>query len=234
MHLQTNLRYVLFVTALIRIFISPVSCLPSDPCKYTSDLLYGSKVESSFTGEIFRIANDPPSESLSRFQPLIRCFIPAQFEQLRIDDIFSIRTLTNPAPLSTDEQHFMCVFGCLRFLYFISSFSNEPSDEDPINFYVLIVSERKNMSCIDRNESNPEIATHSVKQYDTERGLEQYHSSNSIITTDEHDFLASNLKFEVITPKTPNLIKNVYQMRNIPKCIPPQTKEAMFWSKASP
>lgn len=212
-----NLRAILTCLVLAKIFaptfVVAVSSMPSDPCQYTSNRLYGSTVETSFAGEIFPIANNPSSESLVQFQPLTRCFIPTQLEEVKdtSGDPFSIRTLVSPTHLSASEQHFMCLFGCLRILYLISTFENEPTEEEPIMFYVLIVSERKNTSCITTNTSNRENATDSIKQSDFRHDHEQQYPFDSTKTLQKNGITVSNSRLQFITPETPKFIQ---------KCIP--------------
>lgn len=235
MNIRAILRYVLLVTALIPIFVESVSCLPSDPCQYTSDILYGSTVETSFTGQIIPIENDPSSESLVQFQPLIRCFIPAQLEKFQSTsrDIFSIRTLSNPTPLSANEQHFICLFGCLRILYLISTFSNEPTEVEPFTFYVLIVSERLNTSCINTNESKPRTEPHSTKQYLFGNGHEPYYSSHSIRTIQNQGLAVSNSKqLLFITPEAPKLIRKCVPTEEYPETYVP-SEEAIITGPSS-
>lgn len=161
--------FLQFVTASIIFNLSEaVFFVPSDACQYTSDLLYSTNVETSFTGEIFPVAIDPSSQHLSKFNPLTRCYIPVQTEKKSRSlggGLASIRQLSKPTSLKLSEEYLLCLFGCLRFLYRVSTFKADFESEESNIFFVLIISKRQTASCPYVKNSTFVSSSFSGKQY---------------------------------------------------------------------
>lgn len=196
--ISSIVHFVALLTTSVPFFVSEVSCMTSNPCKYTNDLLYGSTVETAFKGEIFPVANDPSPISLFQYIfSLTRCYIPSQ-------------TLprTNPIAISGNDEHYMCLFGCVRVLYRITIFSGDKTRAQPGTFHVLIISDREKTSCLRKNGVNPATKTYSNKQSLLDRGHRPHPLSDSKYIIRRKASMAVNRIVVGNTPRNPNLIKD--------------------------
>lgn len=207
--ISSTLQFVVLLTTSIPLFVLDVSCLPLNPCKYTNDLLYGSTVETAFSGELFPVANDPSPISLFQYvSSLIRCFIPGQEETSSFFPEKTTLPRTYPTLLSINDEHYLCLFGCLRVLYRITIFSGDKTKAAPGTFYVLIISDREKTSCPRRDGLKPSTKSDSARQSFLGRGHEPHPVSKSINIVPKEHSVASNHIVVRKTPYNPNLIKN--------------------------
>lgn len=202
-----------------------VSCLPSNLCKYTNDLLYGSTIEStSFSGEIFPVANDPPPIYLFQYlsETLIRCYISGTETSSSGSDT---------RVLSGNDEYYLCVFGCVRVLYRITIYSGNKSNV----FYSLIVSDREKTTCPRtdglKTVTKAESMKHSFPPQSHDLSLL---SKSGDILLKEQSVVSSHIVTGRIQ-RNPNLIRNCVptEMYSSPSALLNKPKSwSQFWQSA--